>query len=191
MLGVLAVTQVKSHTLVNWDQKGGLDRELNPGPRAPEARIIPLDHQARHGYGGGSQGKLIIEWELFVIVKMQAKSRTSRLVWAQGLHPLNNFSIRGEATRWNGYLWSLMHVTPWRNGSASDSRSEGCVFKSRRGHSFSPSNLLFDEFFMYELILTSLSTTGNATVAEWLRRLTRNQIPFGSAGSNPAGCDIF
>ena len=25
--------------------------------------------------------------------------------------------------------------TPWRNGSASDSRSEGCVFKSRRGHS--------------------------------------------------------
>ena len=25
------------------------------------------------------------------------------------------------------------HVTPWRNGSASDSRSEGCVFKSRRG----------------------------------------------------------
>ena len=28
-----------------------------------------------------------------------------------------------------------------------------------------------------------------ATVAEWLRRLTRNQIPFGSAGSNPAGCE--
>ena len=25
------------------------------------------------------------------------------------------------------------YVTPWRNGSASDSRSEGCVFKSRRG----------------------------------------------------------
>lgn len=25
-------------------------------------------------------------------------------------------------------------ATPWRNGSASDSRSEGCVFKSRRGH---------------------------------------------------------
>ena len=25
-------------------------------------------------------------------------------------------------------------VTPWRNGSASDSRSEGCVFESRRGH---------------------------------------------------------
>ena len=26
--------------------------------------------------------------------------------------------------------------TPWRNGSASDSRSEGCVFKSRRGHGY-------------------------------------------------------
>ena len=25
-------------------------------------------------------------------------------------------------------------ATPWRNGSASDSRSEGCVFESRRGH---------------------------------------------------------
>ena len=24
-------------------------------------------------------------------------------------------------------------TTPWRNGSASDSRSEGCVFESRRG----------------------------------------------------------
>ena len=39
-------------------------------------------------------------------------------------------------------IWSLdsccfvfvkFHVTPWRNGSASDSRSEGCVFESRRG----------------------------------------------------------
>ena len=26
-----------------------------------------------------------------------------------------------------------LQSTPWRNGSASDSRSEGCVFKSRRG----------------------------------------------------------
>ena len=25
------------------------------------------------------------------------------------------------------------HMTLWRNGSASDSRSEGCVFKSRQG----------------------------------------------------------
>ncbi len=30
-----------------------------------------------------------------------------------------------------------------------------------------------------------------AVVAERLRRLTRNQIPSGSAGSNPADCEIF
>ena len=29
---------------------------------------------------------------------------------------------------------TLTQLTPWRNGSASDSRSEGCVFESRRGH---------------------------------------------------------
>ena len=29
-----------------------------------------------------------------------------------------------------------LHKTPWRNDSASDSRSEGCVFKSRRGQNF-------------------------------------------------------
>ena len=28
-------------------------------------------------------------------------------------------------------------MIPWRNGSASDSRSEGCVFESRRDQSFS------------------------------------------------------
>ena len=30
----------------------------------------------------------------------------------------------------------ILYLTPWRNGSASDSRSEGCVFKSRRGQLF-------------------------------------------------------
>lgn len=29
---------------------------------------------------------------------------------------------------------ALPSRTSWRNGSASDSRSEGCVFESRRGH---------------------------------------------------------
>ena len=28
------------------------------------------------------------------------------------------------------------HKGLWRNGSASDSRSEGCVFESRRAHTF-------------------------------------------------------
>ena len=31
---------------------------------------------------------------------------------------------------------SLGQLTLWRNGSASDSRSEGCVFKSRQGQHF-------------------------------------------------------
>ena len=28
-------------------------------------------------------------------------------------------------------------------------------------------------------------------MAEWLRRLTRNQIPSGSVGSNPTDCETF
>ena len=31
------------------------------------------------------------------------------------------------------YFLGLLLMTPWRNGSASDSRPEGCAFKSRRG----------------------------------------------------------
>ena len=34
------------------------------------------------------------------------------------------------------------------------------------------------------------SVPSPAAVAEWLRRLTRNQFPFGSVGSNPADCEI-
>merc|ERR1711942_597731 len=30
-----------------------------------------------------------------------------------------------------------------------------------------------------------------AVVAEWLRRLTRNEFPFGSVGSNPTNCEKF
>ena len=37
-----------------------------------------------------------------------------------------------EASHHNA-ICLLSGRTPWRNGSASDSRSEGCVFKSRRG----------------------------------------------------------
>ena len=31
----------------------------------------------------------------------------------------------------------------------------------------------------------------SAVVAEWLRRLTRNQFPSGSVGSNPTDCENF
>ena len=46
----------------------------------------------------------------------------------------------------------VYYKTPWRNGSASDSRSEGCVFKSRRGQFFST-------FFLYKLDYTPKFTT--------------------------------
>jgi hypothetical protein len=36
-----------------------------------------------------------------------------------------------------------------------------------------------------------LELSHRAVVAEWLRRLTRNQFPSGSAGSNPADCDTI
>ena len=39
--------------------------------------------------------------------------------------------------------------------------------------------------FSYKLVIFM-----EAVVAEWLRRLTRNQIPSGSAGSNPADCEL-
>ena len=44
--------------------------------------------------------------------------------------------------------------TPWRNGSASDSRSEGCVFESRRGQKV---------FSCPKMNLTFLSTKKNRT----------------------------
>ena len=33
--------------------------------------------------------------------------------------------------------------------------------------------------------------SSTAVVAEWLRRLTRNQFPSGSVGSNPTDCELF
>ena len=39
----------------------------------------------------------------------------------------------------------------WRNGSASDSRSEGCVFKSRPGQSF---HLYFDMIYFLTFPIT-------------------------------------
>ena len=35
-----------------------------------------------------------------------------------------------------------------------------------------------------------ISQLHKAVVAEWLRRLTRNQIPSGSVGSNPTDCEM-
>ncbi len=48
-----------------------------------------------------------------------------------------------------------------------------------------PIHLLFHKPAKYEQI------NNKAVVAEWLRRLTRNQIPSGSVGSNPTDCETF
>ena len=45
---------------------------------------------------------------------------------------LSYFKIKGLLSHFPIWLPDAQ-LTPWRNGSASDSRSEGCVFKSRRG----------------------------------------------------------
>ena len=48
-----------------------------------------------------------------------------------------SFLSRDTSTIYLSFIQNanLPDKTPWRNGSASDSRSEGCVFKSRRGQS--------------------------------------------------------
>ena len=52
-------------------QKEGLDRDLNPGPRAPEARIIPLDQRA------GTYTEVLRIWifKNFILVKSQSLSQ--------------------------------------------------------------------------------------------------------------------
>ena len=42
-----------------------------------------------------------------------------------------------------------------------------------------------------QVTLYCKTSTRKAVVAEWLRRLTRNQFPSGSVGSNPTNCDSF
>ena len=49
---------------------------------------------------------------------------------------LNRFYGRNKSGRVCTIFRGNYSKTPWRNGSASDSRSEGCVFKSRRGQIF-------------------------------------------------------
>ncbi len=51
-----------------------------------------------------------------------------------------------------GLVFLIAQLTPWRNGSASDSRSEGCVFKSRRGQQM--------DIFKFPLHLQSKAAIG-------------------------------
>ena len=45
------------------------------------------------------------------------------------------------------------------------------------------------DHFKHNTYLAANELGMNAVVAEWLRRLTRNQIPSGSVGSNPTDCE--
>ena len=68
-------------------------------------------------------------------------------------------TFEGRATNkssfWCTYppLYLKIMETPWRNGSASDSRSEGCVFESRRGHNF------ISKMFVFWLTNTAINST--------------------------------
>ena len=46
-------------------------------------------------------------------------------------------------------------LTLWRNGSASDSRSEGCVFKSRQGQLFCSSLVKEVSSYCYQNVMTA------------------------------------
>ena len=54
-----------------------------------------------------------------------------RLFLSRGINSLSKHDIIIDLSSYE--LHNVAALTPWRNGSASDSRSEGCVFKSRRG----------------------------------------------------------
>ena len=64
------------------------------------------------------------------------------------------------------------HVTktPWRNGSASDSRSEGCVFESRRGHIFFISRI----FLLVKLTVI----LGDSVIKSLLRQMNGVYAPI-------------
>ena len=57
-------------------------------------------------------------------------------------------------------------MTPWRNGSASDSRSEGCVFESRRGQSviLINSNLCHCNYFYIIFRIKKDNETGEKSI---------------------------
>jgi hypothetical protein len=64
-------------------------------------------------------------------------SHLSRFVTLPVRIPLRREWMCKGSTTLSVIMSSISVMTPWRNGSASDSRPEGCVFKSRRGHWFS------------------------------------------------------
>ena len=64
-------------------------------------------------------------------------SRTERMTSNRSVDLDLDFTIiSNQESAWHFEIVGVGPIyqeTPWRNGSASDSRSEGCVFESRRG----------------------------------------------------------
>ena len=58
-------------------------------------------------------------------------------------------------------------------------------------NAFSPSTLLLSYLQETNLKSNKIVNLQEAVVAEWLRRLTRNQLGYARAGSNPADCERF
>ena len=102
-----------------------------------------------------STASFSFKWVLWLLEKnicVGRESNPGQLLGRQLCSPLYHRRLCQPDVRLNQHLvtsvatmdwpWRLLEttlpsiMTPWRNGSASDSRSEGCVFESRRGQNF-------------------------------------------------------
>ena len=85
--------------------------------------------QGRRFEPGRKQASLCYAYDSFIILSEHSLS----CYLCQGFHGVMVSTLDFESSDPSSNLGGTW-LTPWRNGSASDSRSEGCVFESRRGH---------------------------------------------------------
>ena len=76
---------------------------------------------------------------------------------------------------------SIHQPDPWRNGSASDSRSEGCVFDSRRVQNPDPTGIPFSPsgYFFFSI------TTSKRPTAQPIRNKPAQGLPLAPPNLNP------
>ena len=95
--------------------------------------------QGRRFEPGRKQASLCYAYDSFIILSEHSLS----CYLCQGFHGVMVSTLDFESSDPSSNLGGTW-LTPWRNGSASDSRSEGCVFESRRGQHcfavFNPAN---------------------------------------------------
>ena len=97
---------------------------------------IVLSHKEEYTYEDLFEALLNALWVRPYMNKVATRSASPCLSvpWCEASHlwdgvpPCDKYPIN-----WLYSSLSWLQGTPWRNGSASDSRSEGCVFESRRG----------------------------------------------------------